>query len=339
MENKKYFAVNTLAPKDEGATVFVKKVVGKKSDGFAVVDHGKVFVIDVGKADDVELIDYLLSLREAWIGENDLPEDMPARLEIVIIVSHPHSDHIAALPLLLADERFCVTKMYAPMRSQISFDEEKAPPSLVTCENRLEDFCELLALHGHTAKGVTRIPFGKVYPVETGSEDLTMEIYPSHIDWSEDLPSDKAGYRYILANNPASYKEKGLDPEKGYCNGVLNGNSLWVKVRKGENTVLITGDQRDRDEMMGEMLRYYGEETFKCDVLKLAHHGEENYSPHLLRVADPKFAVFTTSPDKVLPETLELYEEYGCANYYTADGNLFFYVTEKEIKPYGIEPR
>ena len=338
MENSRnYFPVNALAPKDDGMTVFVKKVVGKKSDGFAVVNNGKVFVIDVGKADDVELIDYLLALRERWIGESPLPEGVPARLEIVVIVSHPHSDHIAALPLLLADERFCVTEMCAPTRSQISFDTGKAPPTLVMCENRLETVCELLASHGHTAKGVTRIPFGKAYPVETGCKDLTMEIYPSHIDWSEDLPTDKAGYRYILANNPASYI--GKDPEKGYCNGVLNGNSLWIKLRKGESTVLITGDQRDRDEMMGAMLRYYGEETFKCDVLKLAHHGEENYSPHLLRAADPKFAVFTTSPDKVLPETLQLYEEYGCANYYTADGNLFFYVTEKEIKAYGIEPR
>ena len=337
--NRNYFPVNTLAPKGEGMTVFFKKVVGKKSDGFVVVNNDKVFVIDVGKADDVELIDYLLSLREAWIGENQLPEGMPARLEIVMIISHPHSDHIAALPLLFADERFCVTEAYAPTRSQISFDAEKAPPTLVVCENRLDDVQTLLVSHGHTAKGVTRIPFGKVYPVETGSEDFTMEIYPSHIDWSEDLPSDKAGYRYILANNPASYKEKGLDPEKGYCNGVLNGNSLWVKVSKGGRTVLITGDQRDRDEMMGEMLRYYGEETFKCDVLKLAHHGEENYSPHLLRAAAPKFAVFTTSPDKVLPETLQLYEEYGCTNYYTTDGNLFFDVSEKEIKAYGIEPR
>ena len=107
MENSKnYFPINTLAQKKESLTVFFKKVVGKKSDGFVVVNNEKVFVIDVGKADDVELIDYLLSLREAWIGENQLPEGMPARLEIVMIVSHPHSDHIAALPLLLADERF-----------------------------------------------------------------------------------------------------------------------------------------------------------------------------------------------------------------------------------------
>ena len=104
--SKNYFPVNALAPKEEGFTVFVKKVTGPKSDGFAVVDNGKIFVIDVGKADDVELIDYLLSLRESWLDGKPLPDDKPARLELTLIVSHPHPDHIAALPLLLEDERF-----------------------------------------------------------------------------------------------------------------------------------------------------------------------------------------------------------------------------------------
>ena len=57
-EKIKYFSVNSLAPKGEGMTVFAKKVVGPKSDGFAVVDGGRVFVIDIGKADDMECANY-----------------------------------------------------------------------------------------------------------------------------------------------------------------------------------------------------------------------------------------------------------------------------------------
>ena len=195
-------------------------------------------------------------------------------------------------------------------------------------------FC-LLAPNGHTAKGITRIPFGRVYPVETGSEDTVLEIYPAHIDWSADLPDDKEGYRYILANNPRSYENMA---EKGYSNGVMNGNSLWVKVTKGACSVLITGDQRDCDEMLGAMIRHYGEATFKCDVLKIPHHGEGNYSPHLIGAASPRFTIFTTSPQKAMPATVKLCEEMGCANYYTADGNLFFYIDEKGINAYGIDP-
>ena len=335
-EQLKYFPVNRLAPKEEKMTVFAKKVVGPKSDGFALVDNGKIFVIDIGKAEDVELIDYLLSLREKWIGENSLPESLPARLEVTVIVSHPHPDHIAALPLLFADERFCVIAVFAPTRSQLSFDAEKAPPSLVKYENRLEAACEMLAPHGHTAKGVTRVPFGKVYPLESGSEGTTLEIYPAHIDWSEDLPGDKEGYRYILANNPKGYENI---VEKGYSNGVMNGNSLWVKASKGAHSVLITGDQRACDEMLGAMIRHYGEAAFQCTVLKIPHHGEGNYSPHLIGAADPQFTVFTTSIEKAMPDTVKLCEEMGCRNYYTADGNLFFDVSETEVKAYGIEPR
>ncbi len=336
MMNKNYFPVNSLAPKGEDTTVFVKKVIGAKSDGFAVVDNGKIFVIDIGKADDVALIDYLLALREKWLDKKPVPNGIPARLELTLIVSHPHPDHIAALPLLLDDERFCVTEIYAPTRSCITLDPSKAPPSLVKYENRLEAACELLAPKGHTAEGITRVPFGSVYPVEAGSSDTVLEIYPSHIDWSEDLPSDKEGYRYILANNPESYKDMA---EKGYSNGVLNGNSLWVKVTKGKCSVLITGDQRDRDEMLGAMIRHYGEEAFDCDVLKIPHHGEGNYSPHLIGAAKPKFTVFTTSVQTAMPDTVKLCEKMGCINYYTGDGNLFFCIDGKGIKAYGIDPR
>ena len=54
--DKNYFPVNALAQKDERMTVFFKGVVGKKSDGFAVVNDGKVFVIDIGKEGDTEYI-------------------------------------------------------------------------------------------------------------------------------------------------------------------------------------------------------------------------------------------------------------------------------------------
>ena len=336
-ESKNYFSVNDLAPRENEAMVFFKKVVGKKSDGFAVVNGGKVYVIDSGKEGDTEVLDFLLALRERWMGEKQLSEGTCAKLELVVIVSHPHPDHIAALPLLLDDERFCVTEIYAPLRSCLSFDPSKAPPSLVKYENQLETACEGLAQRGHTAKGITRVPFGEIYPLETGSEDFTLKIYPAHIDWSQDLPSDKAGYRYILANNPAVYR--GMDPEKGYANGILNGNSLWVKVTKDGRSVLITGDQRDSDEMLGSMIRHYGENEFRCDVLKIPHHGETNYSPYLLGVAKPKRAVFTTSLQKATPDTVKLCEKMGCVNYYTSDGEVLFCIDKKEIKACGIDPR
>lgn len=335
-EHKNYFPVNTLAPTDKQITVFVKKVVGSKSDGFAIVDNGKVFVIDVGKADDTELIDFLIELRKSWLGDTRLLVGEVAKLELTLIVSHAHPDHIAALPLLLEDDRFCVTDIYAPTRSYLSLDVPGALPNLTKYENRLIHACQNLAEQGHTAKGITRVPYGKPISLAMESADSILKIYPSHIDWALECPSDKEGLRFILNNNPESYKDI---PEKGYTNGILNGNSLWVKVTKGERSVLFTGDQRDCDEMLGAMIRHYGEEEFVCDVLKIPHHGEGNYSPYLIGAANPKFTVFTTSYEKAMPATVRLCEERGCLNYYTCDGNLFFYMDEKQIKPFGIEPR
>ena len=331
-----YFSVNHLAPRDDEITVFFKKVTGSKSDGFAVVDNGKVFVIDVGKSGDTELINFLIDLRSKWLGEKILPDGQTAKLELTLFVSHAHPDHIGALPILLDDERFCVTEIYAPVRAYLSFDVPGALPILVESENKFESICRDISLKGHTAKGITRIPYGKVVSIQSGDADTGIKIYPSHIDWSGDYPSDKEGFKFIRSYESPTYKNC---PEKGYANGILNGNSFWVKVSKGNHSVLITGDQRASDEMLGAMIRYYGKNEFDCDVLKLPHHGEKNYSPYLLDVAKPQFVVFTASSEKATPETVELCEKMGCTNYYICDGNLFFTVNQKEITAHGISPR
>ena len=333
-EKKAYTAVNSFAPRDGEVTVFFKAVGENKSDGFAVIDNGKVFVIDVGRHDRV--INFLASLRESWLGDRRPKDGRPAKLEITLIVSHAHGDHMGALSLLLNDERFCVTEIYAPCRSRLGDDVPGALPPLLREENRLEEWCGRLAEQGHTATGITRVPFGKSITLPMESEDARLTIYPSMFDWAEDRPSEKEGLRYILNNNPESYKDNEV---LGYTNGILNGNSLWVKLTKGERAVLITGDQRSTDEMLNAMIRYYGEKEFSCDVLKLTHHGEENYPIYLLSVAKPKIAIFTTSYEKAKRETVALCEELGLTNYYTCDGELILRTDGKQLHASGIEPR
>ena len=87
------------------------------------------------------------------------------------------------------------------------------------------------------------------------------------------------------------------------------------------------------------MIRHYGEDSFKCHVLKLPHHGESNYPPYLLSVADPDFTVFTTSHEKATRETVELCKKMGAVNFYTCDGDLFFTLDESGITASGIDPR
>ena len=193
----------------------------------------------------------------------------------------------------------------------------------------------MLPVYLHPCREITRLPYGEKREFSLPESTTTLTLYPSQFDWSEDRPSESEGLRFLRKHQSPTYKD---DPELGYSNGAANGNSLWVKITKGSSVVLITGDQRDYDEMLGSMIRYYGEEEFRCDVLKLPHHGEKNYSPYLLSVADPKITIFTCSEGYDTPETQDLCEQIGDV-YYLRDGNLFFRITDSAITPYGIAPR
>ena len=155
---KTYFSVNTLAPKDDKVTVYFKRVGEKKSDGFAVIENGSILVIDVGMENDNALVNYLLDLRKSWLDGYSGTDDLPKRLEIAVVVSHAHPDHMASLPLLLEDPRFCVTALYAPNRAYLSGDVENALPPLVKYESKLAAMCDHLDSLDHVAKEITRIP-------------------------------------------------------------------------------------------------------------------------------------------------------------------------------------
>ena len=337
-QSKTYISVNEYAPTDGNLYLYFKKVGIKKSDGFALIDGGEIYVIDGGKGNDEGMLNFLVSLREKWLGnqpDSAILEDESAKLEIHIIVSHPHSDHIGILPLILSDPRFCVLSIHAPERSYRSKDVPDALPSLVASENKMKILLEHLHTYGHTAREICTLPYGKVYSIFLENSDTVLELYPSPFDWSEDRDSESEGFCFISKFTSPTYKD---NPELGYTNGILNGNSLWVKITKGNHVALITGDQRDSDEMLGSMIRYYGENNFHCDILKLPHHGEKNYCPYLLEVSEPKITIFTAADGHQTQETQALCEKRGEV-FHLCDGDLIFTLNENGITSEGILPR
>ncbi len=336
--SQSYIRVNDFAPRDGKLTLYCKKVGEKKSDGFAIVENDQIYVIDSGRGDDKEMHLFLRELRAKWLenqSDANLLEDDNARLEIHIIVSHPHPDHIAAFKYILPDFKLCIMSLLAPERAYLSLDVPGALEKLTAFEDRLELYAQMLPIYGHTCRRITRLPYGEKRVLSLPDSTATLTLYPSQFDWSEDRPSQSEGIRFLRKYQSPTYKD---DPEHGYSNGVANGNSLWVKITKGTSVALITGDQRDSDEMLGSMIRHYGEEEFRCHVLKLPHHGEKNCSPYLISVADPKITIFTCSEGYDTPEAQDICEKIGDV-YYLRDGNLFFTITENAITPYGISPR
>ena len=84
-----YIRVNSYAPSDDNLYLYFKKVGLKKSDGFAVIDGGEVYVIDGGRDNDEGMLDFLGSLRAKWLGnksDSDVFNEQDAKLEIHIIV-------------------------------------------------------------------------------------------------------------------------------------------------------------------------------------------------------------------------------------------------------------
>lgn len=335
--DRTYFRVNTLAPNDGQLSVFYKKVGEKKSDGFAFIEDGEIYIIDAGLPEDTGLLDFLLSLRETWLS--GMPEqiaDENARLEIHIIVSHPHTDHIGAMPAILSDPRICALSLRAPTRSWRSGDVPEAIGRLVQFEDNLDALPALLETFRHTTKKIQRIPFGEKISFPLGNHGTRVTLYPAPYDWSEDRPSEREGFRFLINDPHGSY---GSNRELSYANGILNGNSLWTKITKGNQTVLFTGDQRASDEMLGAMLRYYGEAEFGCQILKLTHHGEVNYCPQLLAAANPKIAIFSGTPRLITQETEHLCQEMGAQRYYLCGGSLTLTLDGSSITAKGIEPR
>ncbi|MBR2615558.1 MAG: hypothetical protein IKC69_02650 [Clostridia bacterium] len=327
---KGYAYVNDFAPRDGLLSVYFKKFSGKKSDGFAFVFDGEVYVVDVGGPTDPEMSRFLSTLRETWL--ESAPEDVDrdsARLAFSMIVSHSHPDHIGALPGILSDPRFCLKRILAPRRCYRSLEGPDLLPSLKKYEDNLCAILPLLTEYDHVAREIERVEYGKVYPVRPEKGDVIFDLFPAPYDWSEDRGSDEEGFQNLVLTTTTHSATYLSNPEAGWANGVMNGNSLWVRAIKGKQTVLITGDQRATEQMLGHMIRYYGDEEFCCDVLKMPHHGEKNYPPHLVKIAAPSITVITLSRARSTPETCELCERVSKL-YYMEDGNLLLTLDGKD---------
>ncbi len=293
--------VNDFPPSSRTMTLFFKQVTTKKSDGAVAVCGQNVLVIDSGTEDDCGVLNYLLHLRETWLCEHtDFIEAEQAKLAVRLFITHAHADHIPAVFHLVRHPFFRIEAVYAPPRAALA--DIGSNEILTQSENQFILLQDELHRYGHESAQVRHLAFGEHRTISLDA-DCKMELFASPFDWSSG-----EGYDLVIKENV-----RFANPVAAECNGVLNNNSIWMKLTSNGQSFLHTGDQRDNELAVDHMMQFHGTDNFKCDVLKYIHHGEGRYSQYLSDVTRPAVTIFTGLEKHIRPEALAAAKHYGTA--------------------------
>jgi len=106
------------------------------------------------------------------------------------------------------------------------------------------------------------------------------------------------------------------DESKG---GTPNSYSVVTKVTFGETTILLMADVEG--EAQRHLLKEYGSDFFKADILKCSHHGTTAMVYEFLDAVDPDLAIVTNSRKKNSGIENQL-NNRKIKHYYTAEGTV-----------------
>lgn len=107
-----------------------------------------------------------------------------------------------------------------------------------------------------------------------------------------------------------------------------NNNSMVLRVDTADGSMLLTGDMEIEEEI--QLLNSGA--NLKADILKVAHHGDDDAtSLSLARAVEPQVAVISTNsydePDTPDPRVLAILESVGAETYVTEDAGVAIIMT------------
>ena len=191
------------------------------------------------------------------------------------------------------------------------------------------------------ARGIDRIDLAiasHAHADHIGGMDEVLEALPVRVYVDQSMAHTTATYKKVMAlveSTGAAYKpgDRGVafnlddgirlellapaEPKLRGTRSDFNSNSVVVRVTKGDQCMLFTGDAEEPTEAM---LLQKGLEP--CDVLKVAHHGSGHSSTQrFLDALQPRYAIISCGKDNKYkhpyPETLERLERAGAKVYRT----------------------
>lgn len=240
-----------------------------------------------------------------------------------VIVTHPHSDHIGALPEIMRE--IAVEEVVLSVESNKTTDGIEYRDELLQIAREKHIKVSELPLITSSAKDTSRgeVSRGEVSRDETLCNESTndrTQISRQTLD---------ANHKIVFEELTLEFLGPIVDDDN------LNNTSLIVKLTFGKTSFLFTGDAEKLEEYTLLSRDFeQGGGTLKCDVLKVAHHGSKTSSAaDFIEAVNPKYAVISCGADNEYghphSETLQRLESAGCNIRNTAVcGNIVFAINE-----------
>lgn len=241
-------------------------------------------LIDAGESESAESVFEILNLYNV----DDLE---------YIIVTHPHCDHVGALPEIMNEIE--VKELILPAKSEKTTDG-------------VEYRNELIQIAHEKNIKVTELPLLKAH-----RDELMLENYDD--------------YDFVLGKLCFEFTGPIVDDDN------LNNTSIIVKLTFGKTSFLFTGDAEKLEEYTLLSRDFEeGGGTLKSDILKVAHHGSKSSSTDdFIEAVDPEYAIISCGADNEYghphSEVLQRLESSGCSIWNTAVcGDIIFAVNESD---------
>lgn len=257
----------------EMRVVFLERLSTKKSDAFYITctdENGmELYLVDGGLATGKCMME-LNNLRKEILKKAGLESEAKNKnykLDVNLLISHFHSDHVRELSNgLIANKFLRMLSAYYPAPTVLDqsgvYDNSK--------NSDIDDRAAVLSTLNRSWPDAEQheIGFGDTYIVDTNMGEL--KLFASDMDWgtpenakyTEEVyyPTDLAARR---ADMPVA---------------VVNCNCLWMRFAFAGHSVLFTGDTMKKktdvhDEPLDRFIAYYGDEALKSDIVKYPHHG------------------------------------------------------------------
>lgn len=259
---------------NEMRIVFLKRIDENKSDAFYILNTTpkglEVFLIDGGRSNK-HCRNELLELRADILTRAGLSDEIDKSghvLEVTVILSHFHGDHVNELldNIATISPKIRLTGLYHPAATALTRDGTYNNDANDDILKRYKVLTTVNTFHRKYCPQY-EVPFGETMDVPSMLGSI--RLYASPVDWGVG--------EYVKWMEDYHFAAKPQNIYGGMGTEVINGNCLWMRVSYAGRSVLFTGDTNKKfedrnDEALDLFIAKYGEEL-RSDIVKFPHHG------------------------------------------------------------------